>query len=61
MKAFERIALLVVALACFVAASCGAGGGDYYVGYGYSRSTYDEVFYQSPMDRSYGYGFYGHP
>jgi hypothetical protein len=41
------------------AASC-FGSGEAYLGYGYTHSYYDDVFYTPPIDR-YGYGFYGHP
>jgi len=59
MKRFaERLVLLAVVVFCLAASSCYASGG--YVGYGYSRNYYDDVFYSAPIDR-YVYGFYGHP
>lgn len=57
----EQVLLIAVAVGCFIAASCGGTAGGYYVGYGYSRNTYDEVFYQPPIDRYGSGGFYGHP
>jgi hypothetical protein len=51
--------LVLLATLGLAAASC-FGAGEVYVGYGYTHSYYDDVFYTPPMDR-YGYGFYGHP
>lgn len=53
-----RVVLLALAAGFTMATSCYVSGG--YVGYGYTHSYYDDVFYRPPIDR-YGYGFYGHP
>jgi hypothetical protein len=59
-RQFERLLLTIVALSCIAAASCGAYGGEYQVGYGYTGGNYyDDVFYTPPIDR--GAGFYGYP
>ena len=57
-RVIERLVLLTMVVFCFAASSCYASGG--YVGYGYTHSYYDDVFYSAPINR-YGGGFYGHP
>lgn len=54
-----RLVLATIVVFCLGASRCYVSTSTY-VGYGYTHSYYDDVFYTPLIDR-YGYGFYGHP